>query len=116
MDNHESYLSLNVYDIAKENGLIILTFPPHWSHKLQPLDVSVYGPLKGYYNRAVSEWMISNPGQWVTIYDIPGCFNRAYVKALTASNISKKTRIWLFQTLYEQSRKTNIIRQRRQTT
>ena len=67
MDNHESHLSLNVYDIAKENGLIILTFPPHCSHKLQHLDISVYGPLKGYYNRAASEWMISNPGQCKSI-------------------------------------------------
>ena len=98
MDNHESHLILNVYDIVKENGLFILTFPQSISHKLQP-------------NRAVSEWMISNPGQR-TIYDILGCFKRAYVKALTTSNILKKAQIWLFQTLYEQSRKTNIIRQR----
>ncbi|KAG1696941.1 hypothetical protein GQR58_006140 [Nymphon striatum] len=51
MDNHESHLSLEVMDMARENGLTIVTFPPHCSHRLQPLDVSFYGPLKSYYKK-----------------------------------------------------------------
>jgi hypothetical protein len=44
----------------------VLSFPPNCSHKLQPLDVSVYGPLKTYVKRA---------GHTVTFYDIPGIVN-----------------------------------------
>ena len=47
MDNHESHFGVQVLDIAKSNGLSILTFPPHTSHHIQSLDVSVYMPSKG---------------------------------------------------------------------
>ena len=52
MDNHESHVTLETIDLARENGLIILSFRPHCSQRMQPLDVSVYGPFKRYYNVA----------------------------------------------------------------
>ena len=70
MNNHDSHVSIAVIDKAKENGIVLLTFPPHCSHKLQPLDRSVFGPLKRYYNDAANSWLISNPGKTITIYDI----------------------------------------------
>lgn len=48
VDNHCSQLSLPVLDLAKDNGVVMLPYPPHCSHKLQPLDVSVFGPFKKY--------------------------------------------------------------------
>ena len=45
MDNHASHISLETVEFCRENGIVIVTFPPHCSHKLQPLDVAVYGPL-----------------------------------------------------------------------
>jgi len=38
IDNHDSHISLPVIDFAKEHGIIMVSFPPHCSHKLQPLD------------------------------------------------------------------------------
>ena len=34
LDNHESHLSIEVMEFAKENGVIMLSFHPHTSHKL----------------------------------------------------------------------------------
>ncbi|KAJ8894679.1 hypothetical protein PR048_007344, partial [Dryococelus australis] len=48
----------------------MLTFPPHTSRKLQPLDKTVFGPFKQFYNVAWNEWMLSNPGKPLTIYDV----------------------------------------------
>lgn len=48
LDNHDSHLSPGALNICKEQGITVLSFPPHCSHKLQPLDRSVYGPLKKY--------------------------------------------------------------------
>lgn len=45
--------------------------PPIYSHKLQPLDKSVYGPLKKYVNTVCDSWMLNSPGKTMTIYDIP---------------------------------------------
>ena len=49
--------------MAKENGLCLLTFPPHCSHKLQPLDIGVYGPFKRYYSSFCDSWMTSKFGK-----------------------------------------------------
>ncbi|KAJ8728917.1 hypothetical protein PYW07_006613 [Mythimna separata] len=48
LDNHCSHLNVKTLTLAKENGVVMLSFPPHCSHKLQPLDVSVFGPFKKY--------------------------------------------------------------------
>ncbi|XP_004208050.1 uncharacterized protein LOC101235060 [Hydra vulgaris] len=39
LDNHSSHLHFETLNLAKENGIVILSFPPHCSHKLQALDV-----------------------------------------------------------------------------
>lgn len=38
LDNHDFYLSIDALDFAKERGRVMLSFPPHCSHHLQPLD------------------------------------------------------------------------------
>lgn len=72
LDNHESHLSIEALDFLKNNGVTVLSFPPHCNHKLQPLDRSVYGSLKHYINRASDAWITSHPGRTMTIYDMPG--------------------------------------------
>jgi len=51
LDNHASYLSVEAIDMAVANSVTMLSFPPHCSHRLQLLDVSVYRPVKGSYNQ-----------------------------------------------------------------
>lgn len=34
MDNHESHCNLDVIQYARNNGIVILTIPPHCSHRL----------------------------------------------------------------------------------
>jgi hypothetical protein len=67
LGNHESHLSIVAINVTKENGIIILTLPPHTSHKVQPLDRTAFGPYKAYYNACLNDWMLSNPGKPVTI-------------------------------------------------
>lgn len=67
MDNHESHISLNAIDLEKGNGVTILTLPPHCIYRLQPLDVSVYGPFKSFYNSSVDSWLQRNPGRTLDI-------------------------------------------------
>lgn len=50
MDDHESHVSVDTMEYAKEHGVQAMTLPPHTSHKTQPLDRSVFGPLKNYFN------------------------------------------------------------------
>jgi hypothetical protein len=46
MDSHKSHMSISAITKARENGIMLLTFPPHTSHKLQPLDRCVFEPFK----------------------------------------------------------------------
>ena len=89
LDNHDSHINIPLIDYCRENGVVLLSFPPHCSHKLQPLDRSVYGPLKKYVNSSCDGWMKTHPGKTMTIYDIPGIAKEALPLAATPSNIQK---------------------------
>lgn len=88
MDNHSSHMSVDAIDLATEHGVTILTFPPHCSHKLQPLDVSVYGPVKGRYNALHNAWMKENVGRIIDITLIPKFVKEALMRGATAENIT----------------------------
>lgn len=87
LDNHQSHVNLDVIKLAKENGVHLLTFPPHCSHRLQPLDVGVYGPFKNYYNTAAAAWMTSNPGKTISIYTVPELVKSSFNRSMTRNNI-----------------------------
>jgi hypothetical protein len=58
LDGHTSHSkNLAAIELARANGVIILQLPGHTTHRLQPLDVSIFGPLETYYNQAVEKWM-----------------------------------------------------------
>lgn len=76
-----------VIDFCREVGIVLLSFPSHCSHKLQPLDRCVYGPFKKYINQSMTSWMTNNPGKIITIYDVPSISSSALVSAATPRNI-----------------------------
>lgn len=88
LDNHSSHISLEAVEFCRSVGIVLLTLPPHTSHRMQPLDRTVYGPLKGYYNSALDAWQRTNPGRAVTIYDVANLSNSAFTQAMTKSNIT----------------------------
>jgi cellobiose-specific phosphotransferase system component IIB len=51
---------------------------------MQPLDIAFIGPSKTYYAQEVEQWIRSNPGRVITVYQIGELFGRAYMKAATA--------------------------------
>lgn len=83
LDGHISHKSLPAVELARKKGIIMVSFPPHCTHRIQPLDVVMYGPLKTYYNQACDRWMMHHPGKRISDYEIAGLFNTAYVKAAT---------------------------------
>lgn len=80
MDNHNSHATLEAYEMAKKNYITMLSIPPHSSHRLQPLDVTFFGPLKTAYKRECDMYMKSRNMIKITPYEIAGLFNKAYSK------------------------------------
>ncbi|XP_034828899.1 uncharacterized protein [Maniola hyperantus] len=86
-DNHESHISIEAVNYCRDNGIVYLSLPPHTSHKLQPLDVSVFGPFKGKLKIAFNDWHIQNVGKTLTIYNIAELSKLAYLESFTPKNI-----------------------------
>ncbi|XP_050299257.1 uncharacterized protein LOC126738130 [Anthonomus grandis grandis] len=71
---------------CRDNYIDLLSLPPHASHRMQPLDVGFFGPLKCAYNRECDKWMVSNPGKVIMQMQVAGLFNQAYT---SVANIGK---------------------------
>lgn len=55
LDGHGSHMTLDFMFECYENNIFLLFLIPHTSHVCQPLDLSIFGPLKAAYRRLVSE-------------------------------------------------------------
>jgi hypothetical protein len=52
LDGHESNWNLEMVEFARQYNVIILQFPPHTSHILQPLDCNVFRRVKECLRKA----------------------------------------------------------------
>ncbi|XP_072392504.1 uncharacterized protein [Diabrotica undecimpunctata] len=89
LGNHESHIAVSVIDLAKENNIVLLTLPPHTSHRTQRLDWTVFGPYKTYYNTIANEWMMTHPGRLISLYDVAEHVCKTFAKVFTPANIVK---------------------------
>ena len=62
-DGHLSHISPELIEVAMEANVAILKLPPHTSHILQPLDVSVFRGLKSTWDGILAQWSKKNPGK-----------------------------------------------------
>lgn len=86
-DNYESHISFARIKLVKENNIILLTLPTHTSHRFQPLDKGVFGPLKKYYSHDCQKWLLKNSGKKITIYHIADILKDAYPLAFCPKNV-----------------------------
>jgi hypothetical protein len=83
LDGHVSHKTLLVIEKARECGIVMISFPPHTTHRLQPLDVTFFGPLKRYVREESDKFMVNHVGKRITDYDMAAIFCQAYVRAAT---------------------------------
>ena len=56
LDGHKSHISYEVLCLASDNRVHLLKLPPLLTH-LQPLDLSVFKPVKSAWNLAVADFV-----------------------------------------------------------
>jgi hypothetical protein len=83
LDNHYSYIILESYKFCKENGTVIVSIPPHSTHRLQPLDVTFFGPLKKANHRECDIFMKVKAQRIIRPDDIAALFDNAYSSVAT---------------------------------
>ena len=85
LDNHTSHVSMEAIEYAKNHSIVLLSIPPHCSHRLQPLDVGFFGPLKKAYNRECDIYMKQNFHRSLSVYNVAELFHQAYRKIASMS-------------------------------
>jgi hypothetical protein len=61
-DNLASHFSESVVSKCEELDIAFVCLPPNSTHMCQPLDVSVYAPMKKYWRRVLGDWK-NGPGR-----------------------------------------------------
>jgi len=85
-DGFGTHESLEVMTYCFEQNIILCRLPSHTSHKLQPCDVGVFGPLKTAYREQVEQQFRRGAGA-VGKEHFTRMYSNARNKALSARNI-----------------------------
>ncbi|XP_011859301.1 PREDICTED: uncharacterized protein LOC105556801 [Vollenhovia emeryi] len=99
MDGHGSHINLSVLELAFQNEITLLCFPPHTTHLFQPLDRGVFGPFKKVFSQEVDKLIRKNKKKNFGRNDICQILTPAWRKAITPNNITAGFRcsgIWPF--------------------
>jgi hypothetical protein len=95
-DGHGSHDTSKLVELATQHNIILLCLPPHTTHKLQPLDVGVFGPFSTAFLQCCDE-IVDETGEEMPWED----FVKEYVqvrnatfKPSTIKNAWKKSGNW----------------------
>lgn len=97
LDGHGSHETTEFMYMCFENKIHLVFLPPHSSHVLQPLDQSVFGPLKTAYKKELGNLSQWDAGTVVGKRNFLVCYGKARNAALTSKNIIsgwKWTGLW----------------------
>ena len=98
MNNAVCHMNIHAVEYAIENGIVIVTLPPHTTAKLQSLDVSVFGLFKTHLQAIQNDFYLMHSNTHFTEHKLPEFVYKAWLKASNPSNILNgfaATGIWL---------------------
>ncbi|CEL61987.1 hypothetical protein RSOLAG1IB_04738 [Rhizoctonia solani AG-1 IB] len=86
VDGHSSHMSRALLEYARENQIVMMCFPSHTTHVLQPLDKVCFSPFKKHWSDHRDEYERAT-GLTVQKANFIKVMSAAYVQAFTKSNI-----------------------------
>ena len=88
LDGHSSHYEPATINLAKESDIVLFCLPLHTTHECQPLDCSLFGPLKTHWQQACHDFYCGNPGKVISKLNFCCVFREAWLKAVTPATIS----------------------------
>ena len=98
-DGHSTHVTFDVIEAARQENIHLFVLPPHSSHCLQPLDVSVFSPFKRSLSSECHKYLHAHPNRVIVKEDLPRIIGTAFKNSLTVSTIMsgfRKTGIFPF--------------------
>lgn len=71
LDGHSSNLNADLIELAKENNVVVIQFPPHLTHCLQPLDSCYFKTLKCNIRKYKNKIQIKNQYDFIHMMETP---------------------------------------------
>jgi hypothetical protein len=96
LDGHSSHITANFIAYCMDNKIDLLVLPPHTSHVLQPLDISIFQPLKRALATETDRLAALDSGR-IPRVEWTEAYIRGREKAFTSKNIQtgwKATGLW----------------------
>ena len=88
LDGHSSHVNMPFIEFAHANRILLAVFPPHSTHRLQPLDIGMFSPLSNYYSQAIDRLLAESQGMTrITKRDFWAVFYEAWEKAFKAQTV-----------------------------
>jgi len=87
LDGHSTHYQPEVIWYTRRNKVLILCLPPHTNHEAQPLDCTVFSPLKNQWRALCHDFFQANPGKVITKFNFDSLFVEAWSKTVTPANI-----------------------------
>jgi hypothetical protein len=88
MDGHGSHINMKFINFCDKNKILLCIFPPHATHRLQPLDVSLFSPLATYYSQELDHFQMMHEGMIrFTKRNFFTSFWKAWTKTFTEKNV-----------------------------
>jgi hypothetical protein len=98
VDGHSSHINMAFLDMCDKLRILIMVLPPHSTHRLQPLDVSLFLPLATRYSQKIQQLLHQSDAiTSITKRTFWSCFKPAWDSSFTEANILsgfRKTGIW----------------------
>jgi 4-hydroxybenzoate polyprenyltransferase len=97
LDGHGSHETTDFMYLCYQHNVHLLFLPPHSSHVLQPLDLSVFSSLKSRYRKEVGYLTLLTDSSPLGKQNFLACYQKARKEALSAKNIKsgwKATGLW----------------------
>ena len=87
LDGHSSHFKPDTIRFAKDHNVVVFCLPPHTTHECQPLDCSLFGPLKVHWRQECHQFHQKFPCATITKFNFNGLFKEAWLKAISPENV-----------------------------
>ena len=84
MDGHNSHTSSEFLAALWHQHIVPFCLPAHSTHIMQPLDVSIFGPLTAAYQQAVADVSQYMPSSGIDKVQFGNLYSHAWMKVLTS--------------------------------